>query len=213
MVRLIAVFALAGCTGTSEDSDASPPEAEVESFTFTNTGDAAQEGHTPRGFQGQGSGMFVGDDLNAGFPAGDGVQMFVSIDLEDFTDEVWEVQSAFLRSENVELRGMPLEDLGALTVEEMKFNDFSSDLWDKAPVTDGVSCTYATDADDAFGCDVTAAIQSAVDDGKKLARFRFRLDVAGDSDGEQDMILFYVSDSNETEPGLFDLDVEASPPT
>ena len=51
-----------------------------------NNGTSAFEGHTPRGFQGMGTGLFVGDNLNPSFPDGDGVQMFLTFDISGATN-------------------------------------------------------------------------------------------------------------------------------
>ncbi len=209
-----AALALGGCpTPAADDDDDAPPE--VISFAFENSGDASLEGHTPRGFQGQGGGLFVGDNLNGGFPEGDGVQIFLTVDLEDdldgqsLTDVDWLVQSAILRSENFDVRGDPFEDLGDLTAEEIRFDMFSSSLWDASTESGGASCTFGTSADGPFECDLAEAVQNSLDDGYPLLQLRFRLDEAGDSDGAQDMVMFFIDDSNSTQPGIFELEVDA----
>ncbi len=208
-LALLAALFLLGCPAPDGDDHVHEPEA----FAFENSGDPGLEGHTPRGFQGQGGGLFVGDNLNAGFPEGDGVQIFLTIPLDGSFDDghAWDVESAVLSSDDVDVRGMPFEDLGELTAEEIRFDAFSSDLWDIDVEDDGGSCTFATSADGPFACDLAEALQHSVDDGYDALQLRFRLDEAGDSDGSQDMVLFFIDDTNSTAPGIFALDVEAVP--
>ncbi len=210
LLVLVHVCILAGCPVPIDDDDHAH---EPESFGFENSGDPDLEGHTPRGFQGQGGGLFVGDNLNAGFPEGDGVQIFLTVPLDGaFSDDhEWEIASAELSSDEVDVRGTPFEDLGDLTAEEIRFDAFSSALWDAEVEDDGGSCTFAASADGPFACDLADALQNSVDDGYDFLQLRFRLEEAGDSDGSQDMVLFFIGDSNSTSPGIFELQVEAVP--
>ncbi len=188
---------------------AGEPEPAAETFTATNVGTNGLEGHTPRGFQGQGTGLFVGDNLNPNFPDGDGVQMFVSLDISDFP--AGEVQSAVVSSTNASVAGDPFGGLGDLIAEEIRFEAFSSELFDASPIPDDDSCLFATANEGPFACDLTAALQRSLDDGYPYLQLRFRFDLAGDSDGTQDLLLFFLSDSNTNEPGIFDLTAEIIP--
>ena len=167
----------------------------------------AMEGHTPRGFRGMGTGLFAGDNLNPGFPNGDGVQIFVTFDLRDLPKG--EVLSAILRTGGVQVQGNPFRDLGALRGEEIRYRRFSSELWDKAPR--GASCLFADSRAGPFACDLTEAVQRSRADGYRYAQFRLRLDKAGDGDGRPDMVMFFKSNSNRNEPGIFELSVTLSP--
>ncbi|MCP4871563.1 MAG: hypothetical protein GY898_22875 [Proteobacteria bacterium] len=202
-------LALTACPAAPEGDD--DDSVAAESFSFTNTGDPDLEGHTPRGFQGQGGGLFAGDNLNAGFPEGDGVQIFLSVDISDLLDGAWDVESAVLSSEYGSTSGRPFEDLGDLTAEEIRFEAFSSALWDADLEAGGDSCVFGTSADGPFECDLAAAVQNSLDDGYDYLQLRFRLDDAGDSDGSQDLVQFFISNSNATEEGIFDLNVSAVP--
>jgi hypothetical protein len=102
------------------------------------------EGHTPRGFQGSGAGLFAGDNLNRNFPNGDGVQIFLTFDLSGIP--AGKVESAVLRAANATVIRTPFEDLGVLRAEEIRFDDFSSALWDAVPVAEGAVCTLAVSA-------------------------------------------------------------------
>ena len=167
------------------------------------------EGHTPRGFQGMGTGLFVGDNLNPRFPNGDGVQIFLTFDLSDVPGG--EVTSAVLRSNYAQLRGTPFRDLGSLNVEQVRYDRFSSTLWNLEPVTGGANCVFATGDGGPFECDIADGVRSAMDDGYPFAQFRLRMDMAGDGDGLPDMVMFFKTDSNANEPGIFELVISVNP--
>lgn len=223
LYALLALPFLAACPPSSgaddDDSASDDDDAAVDptSFSFENSGDPGLEGHTPRGFQGQGGGLFAGDNLNPNFPDGDGVQIFLTVDLargdndEDLLDGGWTIQSALLSSDNVDFNGTPFVDLGDLTAEEIRFDDFSSALWNADVEPGGQSCVFATSTDGPFECDLAQALQNSLDDGYDRLQLRFQLDEAGDSDGQADMVLFHLGDTNATEPGIFSLEVEAVP--
>ena len=167
------------------------------------------EGHTPRGFQAMGTGLFAGDNLNRNFPDGDGVQIFLTFDLTEVPQG--KVQSAVLSSENATVVGRPFEDLGELMVEEIRFESFSSALWNAAPLADGASCTLADSASGPFQCDLSVTVQRSLDDSYRYAQFRVRFEEAGDGDGSQDLLAFFKRDSNTNEPGIFQLEVTINP--
>ena len=83
-------------------------QGELIEIVIPNLGTNALEGHTPRGFEGMGTGLFTGDNININFPEGDGVQIFITFDLSELTGGV---QSAVLRSEDIHITGTPFEDL------------------------------------------------------------------------------------------------------
>ena len=165
------------------------------------------EGHTPRGFQGMGTGLFVGDNLNPQFPNNDGVQIFLTFDLSTVPQGT--VISAVLRSEYAHVQGSPFQDLGALTVEEIRYMSFSSALWDLE--TDGVSCIFATTPEGPFECDLTEAVQRSLDEGHPYVQFRIRFEQAGDGDGNPDLVLFFITNSNTNQPGTLELEVTVIP--
>ena len=118
---------------------------------------------------------------------------------------------AELRSDNVRVSGTPFEDLGNLTVEEIRYDAFSRALWNADPVSDGASCTLATSASGPFACDLAELVQNSIDDGYDLAQMRLRLDAAGDGDGSADLVMFYITNSNTNEPGISELEVTVEP--
>ena len=179
------------------------------------------EGHTPIGFEGQGGGIFAGDNINSTFPntVDDGVQIWLSLDLkrsEEGTEfwqaEVrWDVESAVLSTENVDINGTPFTDLGDLRVTQVHFDAFSSALWDLQPDAGAVTQVFSTSADGPFEADITSVVQHAVDDRERYAQLNIRFDQAGDADGDADMALFNLGDTNATEEGIFTLLVRATP--
>ena len=208
---------LAACGGSPTEPPARPTPTSGPAFvdggrpvslTLENHG-GAMEGHTPRGFQGSGAGLFAGDNLNRNFPDGEGVQIFLTFDLSGVPPG--KVQSAVLSSDNVTVTRMPFKDLGPLKAEEIRFDDFSPALWNAAPVLGGTACILAESAGEPISCDISGAVQRSLDDSYRYAQFRVRLDQAGDQDGEQDLVAFFKTDSNTNEPGIFLLDVTVLP--
>jgi hypothetical protein len=177
-----------------------------QGFTVLNAGNGAMEGHTPRGFQGMGTGLFAGDNLNSGFPNGDGVQIFLSFDITGVPNGT--VHLATLSTDNGSVTGTPYQDLGSLTAEEIRYDSFSAALWNLPAFAGGHSCVFATSATGPFECDIGPAVQRALTDGRDFAQVRLLFDTAGDSDGQQDLAMFFISDSNTNEPGIFELLVE-----
>ena len=161
----------------------------------------SMEGHTPRGFEGMGTGLFVGDNLNPNFPDGDGVQLFISFDMGVIAKK--DVTSAILRSEHVHSNGSPFA-LGALNVQEIRYDSFSSALWNLNP-KEGFACIFSDALEGLYECDVTEVVKRSIKDGYGYAQFRLLFDEAGNKDGEQDLLMFYITDSNTNEPGIFEL--------
>lgn len=200
----LALLILVGCN----IQPSAPEQAQGsigESIVLRNHG-GDMEGHTPRGFQGMGTGLFAGDNLNPRFPEGDGVQIFLTFDLSAVS--VAEVASATLRSEHVSVRGTPFQDLGMLAAEEVRYDAFSATLWNLVPEVDGATCQFASSPEGPFACDVTAAVNSSLAEGYPFSQFRLRFSEAGDSDGIQDMAFFFISDTNTNEPGIFFLELD-----
>ncbi|MEM1414910.1 MAG: hypothetical protein AAGH15_08415 [Myxococcota bacterium] len=226
------VLALALFSGCGEDDPATVTDAGIDAgavdvdqgvdagidmgggtpmtFTLLNAGTTAMEGHTPRGFMGQGIGLFAGDNLNPRFPDGDGVHFFLSFDLSSLPEGT--IESATLRSENADVAGSPYMDLGNLNLEEIRYAAFSSALWNAPVVDGGHTCVFATSAAGPFACDVTPLVESSRADAYGFAQMRMSLDTAGDNDGSQDLALFFITDSNTNEPGIFELEVTVRVP-
>ncbi|MFT6628285.1 MAG: hypothetical protein ACJA1R_001546 [Flavobacteriales bacterium] len=181
---------------------------EAVTVTVTNDGTGGLGGHTPRGFQGEGTGLFAGDDLSASFPDRDGVQIFTSFDLSDVP--LGEILSAELSAVAPRITGTPFADLGNLLLEEVTFDAFSSELWDLPETSGGFSCTFASDIDGPYGCDIAPIVTSALGDTDS-AQVRILFETAGDGDGAQDMAAFFLSDVNTNEAGIFSLEITVLP--
>jgi len=161
----------------------------------------SMEGHTPRGFKGMGIGLFAGDNLNSNFPDGDGVQLFISFDIGEIAER--DITSAILRSEHAHSSGSPF-DLGALNVQEIRYDSFSSSLWNLKP-EEGFMCIFSDTLEGSYECDVTEVVKHSMEDRYGYAQFRLLFDEAGNKDGEQDLLMFYITDSNTNESGIFEL--------
>ncbi len=162
----------------------------------------SMEGHTPRGFAGSGTGLFAGDNLNPGFPDGDGVQIWLTFDI---SAGMAASARAVLRSQVLTLRGTPFADLGALQAEPVSYDSFGPAVFDLPSTGDAATCDRVGES--GVECDVTDAVVRAVDAGEDRAQFRLRFETAGDNDGEADLAMFFVTDSNTNEPGIFTLDL------
>ncbi len=176
------------------------------SVVLQNQG-GAMEGHTPRGFRGMGTGLFTGDNLNPRFPNGDGVQIFLTFDLSSLPEG--RVESAVLRAAPARIQGTPFRDLGALRGEEIRYRRFSAALWNKAP--SGDTCIFASSREGPFRCDFSQAVQRSRSDGYRYAQFRLRMERAGDGDGQADLVMFFRTNSNTNERGIFELAVKVKP--
>lgn len=208
MMLVLAACASASPTATTvEASTAGTTEAPGTEITVQGSGEpivifnegGVLEGHTPRGFAGTGAGLFVGDNLNPGFPDGDGVQTYMTFELQGPVPQ----GSAELASDVLNVRGNPFEDLGPLVVELVEYDAFGPELFDLVAVSPSVPCRLVEDS--GVACDVTSLIDQARGDNATKIQFRLKFTEAGDSDGEADLAMFFVQDSNTNESGLFRL--------
>ena len=148
-----------------------------------------------------GTGLFAGDNLNARFPDGDGVQAFLTFPLPVGV----RTSAATLHTDALDTRGTPFEDLGALTVQRVEYTDFGPQLFDLAPSGNPLVCIIQGGT--SVTCDVSAAVQAAVADGGSSVQFRLRFEQVADNDGQADLAMFYRTDSNTNESGLFVLEL------
>ncbi|MDX2379537.1 MAG: hypothetical protein QNM02_07245 [Acidimicrobiia bacterium] len=196
---VICLVASACGSSTTPDASAAPPSTSVVSLS--NDG-GSMEGHTPRGFAGSGTGMFAGDNLNPGFPVDDGVQLWLSFELPAGGATP---SRALLSSDVMTIAGTPFEDLGTLLAEPVTYESFGPQLFDLAADGPAVDCRRV--GAERIECDVTDAVTSALESGSQNAQFRLRFERVADGDGSQDRALFFLSDSNLNEPGIFHLDL------
>ena len=52
---------------------------------------------------------------------------------------------------------------------------------------------------------MTNSVQSALDAGETRFQFRLKFDQAGDGNGRADLAMFFVTESNTNQPGIFTL--------
>ncbi len=183
------------------DANVIPAET-ADAVTQINNQGGSLEGHTPRGFAGSGSGLFVGDNLNPGFPDGEGVQVFLSFDLPPGLDSSVTV---LLTSQSLQTAGTPFDDLGVLLVEPVDYETFGPHLFDLESIGSPTECLRLSDH--SLSCDVSSSVQSAIEQGSSRSQFRLYFELAGDFDQTQDLAMFFREDSNSNEPGLFTLEV------
>lgn len=182
------------------ESDGGDTEGGALPLEIANTG-GPLEGHTPQGFAGSGTGLFVGDNLNANFPDGEGVQLFVAFAIP--AGEGPGVTKALLTSEVLTVSGTPFDDLGSLRAAPVVFDTFGPPVFDDAPVGAAAECRVVGGS--GLECDVTPAWLDAVSEGRSHLQLRLRFDTPGDGDGSQDLAMFFLTDSNTNEPGIFTL--------
>jgi hypothetical protein len=192
--------ATAATTATPDVVEAPTDATAPEIVTIANEG-GALEGHTPTAFAGMGTGLFAGDNLNPGFPEGVGVQTYLTFALPQDLD----VSSAQIISDALHISGTPFEDLGPLLAEPITYESFGPALFDLVAIGPHTECTV-TDGT-SIACDVTDALGVAADDGLAAAQFRIRFEVPADNDGNQDLAMFFRTDSNTNEAGIFELEI------
>ena len=161
-------------------------------------------GHTPIGFQGQGTGIFVGDNLNPNFPNGDGVQAFLAFDISAL--QISGFDTAILTSNNLHINGSPFTDLGNIIVEEVQYDSFSSKLWDIESQGDVCVLERGTTTG-TISCDIEGTLSDAIRDGKSTLQLRLRFETVSDNDNSADLALFYRTSSNTNDSGIFIIEV------
>jgi hypothetical protein len=199
------VLLIAGASsGIAETAVTAANDTDDETLTVMNEG-GAREGHTPTAFAGMGTGLFAGDNLNPTFPEGVGVQAYLTFVLPALQD----VGSAHVVSDVLHISGTPFEDLGPLVAEPIAYETFGPELFDLEASGPHTECTVPDET--SIRCDVTQAIRAAVDDERAEAQFRIRFAEPADDDGRQDLALFFRTDSNTNEAGLFELVITREP--
>ena len=210
LLPLVLLVAAAHISAPASAASATQPTAPPTSsttpdvVTIANEG-GALEGHTPTAFAGMGTGLFSGDNLNSGFPEGVGVQLYLTFALPPGLD----ISSAQIVSDALHISGTPFEDLGRLVAEPIAYESFGPELFDLAAIGAPTECTI-TDGT-TIRCDVSEALQMAAGDGKSEAQFRIRFEMPADNDGDQDLAMFYRTDSNTNEAGIFELVITPNP--
>jgi hypothetical protein len=197
---IVAVLLVAAaCTGNETATTTSNAHT-AERITVSNHG-GELEGHTPTGFAGSGTGLFAGDNLNASFPDGVGVQLYVTFALPRDVG----ISDARIVSDALRVSGTPFEDLGPLLVEPVSYETFGPELFDLVATGPHSECTVIGET--AIVCDVGTAVEELVGEGSATAQFRIRFTRPADGDGQQDLAMFFRRDSNTNETGIFELEI------
>ena len=180
----------------------------LKTYDLTNTGDAELEGHTPQTFMGQGAGLFASDEINTGFPAGDATQIFLTIPLDggqgnNLTKGNRVALNAWFSAptENIAYQGDPYSEMGDLVVHAVGFNAFSASVWDLEPSNPQPACVLATAISDELGCDLSDAVQDALDNGDDALQLRIRFDGLSAANGGPDGVYFTLANSSAADPG------------
>ncbi|MEA3502194.1 MAG: hypothetical protein U9R47_05415 [Actinomycetota bacterium] len=197
---LIASLALvaAGCSNATAATTTNAQPTTDPVVSVANQG-GSMEGHTPTGFAGMGTGLFVGDNLNPSFPEGQGVQTYLTFALPaDLA-----ISSGILISDVLTTTGTPFEDLGPLLAEAVEYPSFGPEVFDLRAAGIPVACRVTGGS--TVECDVTVAVQDAIAHGRDTVQFRLRFERPADNDGQPDLAMFFRTDSNTNEAGLFNL--------
>lgn len=210
-IAVLGLGALVFFSSGDKGSEASSSGTEVEisqkstDTTILNNQGGDMEGHTPRGFQGEGTGIFVGDNINRSFPNGDGVQAFLTFDIKTLRNQT--ISNARLVSHYLHVTGSPFADLGNILVEEVRYSSFSSDIWN-IKSSSGKGCVLESVPDEgAVSCDISALLNEAVQKGQDTLQLRLKFETISDSDNTADLASFYKTNSNTNESGIFILEI------
>lgn len=197
---------LVACDGTTavESTTAGnvPPAPLAEPIVVANQG-GDLEGHTPRGFAGSGTGLFAGDNLNEGFPDGEGIQILLTFELPPGAGRA---ERAVLRSDALSVSGTPFDDLGDLVAEPVTYAEFGRDLFSLTVDGGGVRCDLIGET--GVECDVSVPVAANLESRHARVQFRLAFERHGDNDGEKDLARFFLTDPNTNEPGIFTLTLE-----
>jgi hypothetical protein len=135
------------------------------------------------------------------------VQIFVTFPLDQVAEVFTNGASVRLQSDALQPSGAPLEDLGALVVDEVRYEQFSADLWNLEP--ERRACTLATEAEATVSCSVTDVVAGALEAGADQVQFRIRFEETSNRNGAGDLARFFRDDPNGNEPGIFQLAVSS----
>ena len=187
-----------------------PSAISDDMIVIANQG-GAFEGHMAWSGDGEGGGLFAGDNLTPDFPNDDGLQILLAFRLADIAEIASgrSIAEARLTSRAMQIAGAPFEDLGPFMAAPVNYTTFPPTSKELDPIGEAVAC--AADVEARFlTCDVTVALAQAVEDGVERINFRLRHERASDGDGEPDLTVFAFTDPNLNERGIFLLEIEFS---
>lgn len=115
--------------------------------------------------------------------------------------------TAMLTSDALIERGDPFEQLGPLQVAPVTYADFGPSLFEVA--ADGLATNCTRLGVSSILCDVSDGLRAAVARGSATVKLRLQFATMSDNDGEPDLALFFLSDSNTNEPAIFSLELSS----
>jgi peptidylprolyl isomerase len=176
------------------------------SVTLANQG-GEFEGNLPWNSDRAGPGLFAGDEIAEGFPDTEGVQIFLTFNIEGVEiPEGQAIASAVLSSRAMAAAGTPFDDLGPLIASPVRFETFPPTPEEREPIGPEVACVPDLEAQ-LLTCDVAAAMAELIDGEGTLVSFRLRFALPSDQDGQPDVAVFFFRDPNLNERGIFTLDI------
>jgi len=167
------------------------------------------EGNLPWTTDGAGPGLFAGDNLSAEFPNDEGLAIYLAFSLADVgeIDAGLPIVRATLTSNALQVAGTPFEDLGALSAAPVDYDAFPPTIEEREPTLGPVACEAIID-EATLTCDVTAALTAAAESGDDRINLTLKFAEASDGDGEPDIAVFFFTDPNSNDRGIFNLAIE-----
>jgi len=172
------------------------------------------EGNLPWTTDGAGPGLFAGDNLSAEFPNDEGLAFYLAFSLAEVAeiDAGLPIVRATLTSNALQVAGTPFEDLGTLNAAPVSYDLFPPAAEEREPTLEPVVCEAIIDQG-TLACDVTSALTAAAESGEDRVNLTLRFSEASDGDGEPDIAVFFFTDPNTNDRGLFNLAIEFGEPT
>ena len=93
----------------------------------------------------------------------------------------------------------------------VNYSTFPPTAGERDPVGEAIACEADVEAQ-LLTCDVTAALNRAIEAGAERVNFSLRHERASDEDGEPDLTVFLFTDPNRNERGIFLLEIEFGDP-
>jgi len=171
------------------------------------------EGNLPWTTDGAGPGLFAGDNLSSEFPNDEGLAIYLAFSLAEVAeiDAGLAIVRATLTSTALQVAGTPFEDLGALSAAPVDYEVFPPTIEEREPTLEPVACEANIDQA-TLTCDVTAALTAAAESGDDQINLTLKFAEASDGDGEPDIAVFFFTDPNTNDRGIFSLAIEFGEP-
>jgi len=171
------------------------------------------EGNLPWTTDGAGPGLFAGDNLSPEFPNDEGLAIYLAFSLAEVAqlDAGLPIVRATLTSNALQVAGTPFEDLGALSAAPVDYDVFPPTIEEREPTLEPVACEMIID-EATLTCDVTEALAAAAASGDDRINLTLKFAEASDGDGEPDIAVFFFTDPNTNDRGIFYLTIEFGEP-